>query len=98
MHLIDAPPELAKSILLAFGDKIERCSQDLVTGDYEVKFKNAPWSQPAQKGALLSGLLLLDIVQCLEEQGFALRISLDMDKGQGGIVYKSTGEMWFCCQ
>ncbi|PIG82767.1 hypothetical protein AARAC_005128 [Aspergillus arachidicola] len=98
MHLINAPPELALSLVAVFGDRIKNCNQDLVTGAFEVKFQGKLWAKYSEEGAVLSRVAILDVLQCLEGQGFTLCSSLDIDYGNGGEVYKSSGETWFCCR
>ncbi|KAB8215047.1 hypothetical protein BDV33DRAFT_181491 [Aspergillus novoparasiticus] len=98
MHLINAPSELALSLVAVFGDRIKNCNQDLVTGAFEVKFQRKLWSKYSEEGAVMSRVAILDVLQCLEGQGFTLCSSLDIDYGNGGEVYKSSGETWFCCR
>ncbi|KAE8379341.1 hypothetical protein BDV26DRAFT_259602 [Aspergillus bertholletiae] len=96
IHLINAPSELALSLVATFGDKIKSCNQDLVSGNFEVKFQKNLWSKSSDEGAVLSRVAILDVLQCLESHGFTLCSSLDLDHGNGGEVYKSSGETWFC--
>lgn len=97
MHLINAPSHLARSIIDTFGDKIETCNQDLVSNNFEIKFKDNPFAQPTKKGALQARLVVLQMLQCLDENGFKLYTSLDIDNGTGGVKYSSSAEVWFCC-
>lgn len=94
IHLINAPRELINSILETFKDKIKKCNQEFISGIFEIQFKDTPWSQSSSK--IQSKLVLLDLLQCLEQQGFSLRATLDLDHGKGGDSYKSSGETWFC--
>ncbi|KAF7591215.1 hypothetical protein BBP40_001874 [Aspergillus hancockii] len=87
-----------KGLIEAFGERIQSCNQDLVSGSFEVKFKGTLWSKTSGEGAVQSRLAILDVLQCLEDQGFALCSSLDLDHGSGGNLYKSSGETWFCCR
>ncbi|KAL3455149.1 hypothetical protein BJX64DRAFT_272898 [Aspergillus heterothallicus] len=98
LHLINAPSELATRILTTFGDKVETCNQDYVSGSFEVKFKQVPWAQPTPKGAIQSRILALDLARCLSNQGYRMCTSLDLDGGIGGINYQSTGEVSFWCR
>lgn len=84
MHLINAPPELALSLVAVFGDRIKNCNQDLVTGAFEVKFQSKLWAKYSEEGAVLSRVAILDVLQCLEGQGFTLCSSLDIDYGNRG--------------
>jgi hypothetical protein len=98
IHLINAPAQLALAIITAFGDKIETCNQDLVSGNFEIKFRDNIWWQPTKKGAVESRLVILQMLQCLDDNGFKLYTSVDLDNGTGGNVYQSSGEIWYCCQ
>ena len=95
VHLINTPPEMAACFMAVFGDKIERCSHDLVSGIYEVQFKDMPWSS---RNRMASRLIVLDVLRCLDMQGYMLSASLDLDDGNGGSLFKSSGETWFCCR
>ncbi|PYI01618.1 hypothetical protein BO78DRAFT_353282 [Aspergillus sclerotiicarbonarius CBS 121057] len=98
IHLIDAPFELARSVIDIFGDKVERCNQDLVSGNFEIKLRGDPWSRSSTDGAVQGRLMILDVLRCLQGQGYALVANLDLDGGNGGSSYRSSGEIWFCCR
>ncbi|KAL2831666.1 hypothetical protein BJY01DRAFT_106152 [Aspergillus pseudoustus] len=98
LHLINAPSDLATSLLATLGGKVEKCNQDHVSGSFEVKFKQTPWAQPTPKGAIQSRILALDLAQCLSRHGYRMCTGLDLDGGIGGINYQSTGEVWFWCR
>ncbi|KAL4733892.1 hypothetical protein BDV11DRAFT_209868 [Aspergillus similis] len=95
LHLLNAPAELATFLLTSFGDRIEKCNKDFVSGNFELKFKGSPWTKTGAKGALQCRLIVLDLMQCLEEQGYTMCTALDIDGGVGGTEYKSNGEAWF---
>ncbi|PTU23680.1 hypothetical protein P175DRAFT_0505492 [Aspergillus ochraceoroseus IBT 24754] len=95
VHLINASTDLATALISKFGDEVEKCNKDFVSGIFEVKFKNAPWGQPSPKGSVRSRIIVLDLIQCLEERGYKMGTSLDFDNGSGGSSYQSTGETWF---
>ncbi|PWY76019.1 hypothetical protein BO94DRAFT_499347 [Aspergillus sclerotioniger CBS 115572] len=98
IHLIDAPFELARSVIDMFGDKVERCNQDLVSGNFEIKLRGNPWTRSSSDGAVQGRLILLDVLRCLQGQAYALSANLDLDGGDGGSLYRSRGEIWFCCR
>ncbi|PYH94069.1 hypothetical protein BO71DRAFT_419638 [Aspergillus ellipticus CBS 707.79] len=98
IHLIDAPFELARSVIDMFGDKVERCNQDLVSGNFEIKLRGGPWSRSSTDGVVQGRLILLDVLGSLQGQGYALSANLDLDGGNGGSSYKSSGDIWFCCR
>ncbi|OJJ51729.1 hypothetical protein ASPZODRAFT_127856 [Penicilliopsis zonata CBS 506.65] len=98
IHLVNAPAHLAKAMCKAFGDRIEGCYQDFVSENFELRLKDAVWSQPTPKGAVQSRLIALQVLRCLHEQGYSLCASLDLDHGLGGTLYLSSGEIWFCCR
>lgn len=98
MHLIDAPLQLARSVIDMFGDKVERCNQDLVSGNFELKLRGNPWSRSSTDGAVQGRLILLDVLRCLQGHGYALSASLNLDDGDGGSLYHSSGGIWFCCR
>jgi hypothetical protein len=95
LHLLNAPAELATFLLASFGDRIEKCNKDFVSGNFELKFKGDPWTKTGAKGAVQCRLILLDLMQCLEEQGYTMCTALDIDGGLAGTEYKSDGETWF---
>ncbi|KAK1141040.1 hypothetical protein N8T08_009613 [Aspergillus melleus] len=97
IHLINSPPEFGQSIIQVFGDRVEKCNRDLVSGNFEIKFRDGPWSG-SFKNAVSSRLIILDVLRCLEEHGYALCASVDFDNGSGGSVYKSSANTWFCCR
>ncbi|KAL3478895.1 hypothetical protein BJX99DRAFT_256100 [Aspergillus californicus] len=43
LHLINAPTELATALIDFFGERIEKCDKDFVSGNFELKFKDSPW-------------------------------------------------------
>ncbi|KAL2822978.1 hypothetical protein BJX63DRAFT_417378 [Aspergillus granulosus] len=98
LHLINASSDLATSIISTFGNKVEKCNQDYVSGSFEVKFRHSPWAQPTPKGSIQSRILALDLAQCLSKQGYQMCTGLDLDGGAGGINYQSTGDVWFWCR
>jgi hypothetical protein len=98
IHLINAPANLAQSIITAMGDKIKTCNQDLVSGNFEIKFQDSIWWHPTKKGATMSRLVILQMLQCLGENGFKLYSSIELDNGTGGQLYQSSAEVWVCCQ
>lgn len=70
-----------------------------MSGIFEIKIKDTPWSNTNRTvGAVQSRLILLDVLQCLHDLGYSLRASLDLGNGQGGSSFESSGEMWFCCR
>jgi hypothetical protein len=95
LHLINAPTELANALIFSFGERVERCNKDFVSGNFEIKFTGSPWNKPSGKGSVQSRILILDLMQCLEEQGYTMGTSLDIDNGSGGNTYQSYGELWF---
>ncbi|KAL2855795.1 hypothetical protein BJX68DRAFT_231167 [Aspergillus pseudodeflectus] len=95
LHLINAPTELASALIFFFGERIERCNKDFVSGNFELKFTGSPWNKSSGKGSVQSRILILDLMQCLEEQGYTMATSLDIDNGSGGNTYQSYGELWF---
>ncbi|KAL2869589.1 uncharacterized protein BJX67DRAFT_379138 [Aspergillus lucknowensis] len=95
LHLINAPTELANSLISFFGERVEKCNKDFVSGNFELKFQGQPWGRNSGKGGVQSRLLVLDLMQCLEEQGYTMCTGLDIDGGDGGSTYKSYGELWF---
>ncbi|KAL4813528.1 hypothetical protein BDW67DRAFT_192816 [Aspergillus spinulosporus] len=95
LHLLNAPAELATSLLAFFGDRIEKCNKDFVSGNFELKFKGSPWTKTGTKGVVQCRLIVLDLMQCLEKQGYTMCTALDIDGGLGGTEYKSNGEAWF---
>ncbi|KAL4750624.1 hypothetical protein BDW72DRAFT_203756 [Aspergillus terricola var. indicus] len=95
LHLLNAPAELATSLLASFGDRIEKCNKDFVSGNFELKFKGTPWTRVGARGAVQCRLIVLDLMQCLENQGYTMCTALDIDGGVGGAEYKSNGEAWF---
>ncbi|KAL3429276.1 hypothetical protein BDV09DRAFT_200762 [Aspergillus tetrazonus] len=95
LHLLNAPAELTTFILASFGDRIEKCNKDFVSGNFELKFKGNPWTKTGAKGAVQCRLILLDLMQCFEEHGYTMCTALDIDGGLGGTEYKSNGEAWF---
>jgi hypothetical protein len=96
--LINGTSALAQSIITGFGDKIETCSQDLMSGNFEIKFRDNVWWQPTKKGTLESRLAILQMLQCLDENGFKLYTSVDFDNAIGGSTYQISAEIWYCCQ
>ncbi|KAL4937286.1 hypothetical protein BDV06DRAFT_215997 [Aspergillus oleicola] len=98
VHLINAPTELAEAIISFFGERVSKCNKDLVSGNFEIKFQGTPWKKTGEKGGIQCRILVLELMQCLEEQGYAMVTSLDIDGGNGGSCYRSRGEMWFCCR
>ncbi|RDW64520.1 uncharacterized protein DSM5745_09931 [Aspergillus mulundensis] len=95
IHLLNAPTELATSLISSFGDRIEKCNKDFVSGTFELKVRGNPWTRNSGKGAVQSRLLALDLMQILEEQGYSMATALDIDHGDGGSEYESSGEVWF---
>ncbi|KAL4914742.1 hypothetical protein BDW62DRAFT_136254 [Aspergillus aurantiobrunneus] len=95
LHLLNAPTELATALISHFGDRVERCNKDFVSGNFELKFTGTPWTRTTGKGGVQSRLLVLDLMQNLEEQGYTMCTTLDIDDGDGGTTYKSHGELWF---
>ncbi|KAL4881737.1 hypothetical protein BJY04DRAFT_188039 [Aspergillus karnatakaensis] len=95
LHLINAPTELATALINHFGDRVEACNKDFVSGNFELKFKGNPWNKSSGKGSVQSRLIILDLMQCLEEQGYSMSTGLDIDGGSGGSTYQSNGELWF---
>ncbi|KAE8350527.1 hypothetical protein BDV28DRAFT_138955 [Aspergillus coremiiformis] len=98
MHVIGAPGELGGAFLEVFGDRIISCNRDLVSGSFEVRFRGGVWSKSGGAGPVLSRLVVLDVLRCLEDLGYMLCVSLDVDSGVGGDFYRSSGETWFCCR
>ncbi|KAL5342657.1 hypothetical protein BJX70DRAFT_268762 [Aspergillus crustosus] len=95
LHLINAPTQLATALINYFGDRVEACNKDFVSGNFELKFKGTPWTKSNGKGSVQSRLIVLDLMQCLEEQGYTMCTALDIDGGSGGSNYQSNGELWF---
>ncbi|KAL4863930.1 hypothetical protein BDV12DRAFT_176928 [Aspergillus spectabilis] len=95
LHLINAPTELATALINHFGDRVEACNKDFVSGNFELKFKGTPWTKASGQGSVQSRLIVLDLMQCLEEQGYTMCTGLDIDGGNGGTTYRSYGELWF---
>ncbi|KAL3456994.1 hypothetical protein BJX64DRAFT_269736 [Aspergillus heterothallicus] len=95
LHLINAPTELASALIDFFGERVEKCNKDFVSGNFELKFTGTPWNKSSGKGSVQSRILILDLMQCLEEQGYTMATSLDIDNGSGGDTYQSYGELWF---
>ncbi|KAL4987469.1 hypothetical protein BDW68DRAFT_188039 [Aspergillus falconensis] len=95
LHLFNAPSELATFLITSFGERVEKCNKDFVSGNFELKFKGTPWTKSGAKGTVQTRLLVLDLMQCLEEQGYTMCTALDIDGGAGGSEYKSNGEVWF---
>ncbi|KAL4786883.1 hypothetical protein BJX76DRAFT_345917 [Aspergillus varians] len=95
LHLINAPTELATALIGFFGERIEKCNKDFVSGNFELKFNGDPWTKQSGKGGVQSRLLVLDLMQSLEEQGYTMCTSFDIDGGCGGSTYQSNGELWF---
>ncbi|KAL4792226.1 hypothetical protein BDV19DRAFT_392401 [Aspergillus venezuelensis] len=98
LHLINAPTELAEALISFFGERVLKCNKDFVSGNFEIKMRNTPWTKSSAKGGIQARVLVLELLQCLEEQGYTLATSLDVDDGSGGSCYRSQGEMWFCCR
>ncbi|KAL4997444.1 hypothetical protein BDV10DRAFT_169639 [Aspergillus recurvatus] len=95
LHLLNASSELATSMIVFFGDRIEKCNKDFVSGNFELKFKGTPWTKSGSKDTVQTRLLMLDLMRCLEEQGYTMCTALDIDGGKGGSEYKSNGDVWF---
>lgn len=98
IHLINATSALAQSVMTTFGNKIESCNQDLMSGNFEIKFRDHLWWQPTKKGSLESRLAILQMVQCLDDNGFKLYTSVDFDNATGGSTYQISAEIWYCCR
>ncbi|KAL4931447.1 uncharacterized protein BDV17DRAFT_288984 [Aspergillus undulatus] len=95
LHLINAPTELAEALIDFFGERVEKCNKDFVSGNFEIKFTGTPWSKNSGRGSVQSRILILELMQCLEEQGYSMCTSFDIDEGNGGNTYQSNGELWF---
>ncbi|KAK2813711.1 hypothetical protein FQN50_000109 [Emmonsiellopsis sp. PD_5] len=95
LHLINSSTELATALISAFGDRVEKCNKELVSGVFELKFKEQYWAKPSPKGMVQSRVIVLALMQCLEEQGYTMCTSIDLDSGIGGTACQSTGEVWF---
>ncbi|KAE8388467.1 hypothetical protein BDV23DRAFT_159123 [Aspergillus alliaceus] len=98
IHLMNAPIELAMSLIGVLEERIQTCNQDLVSGTFELKFKKNLWKKSSSEGAVQSRLVALDVLQCLESQGYSLCASVDLDHGDGGDLYQSSADIWFCCR
>lgn len=98
IHMINAPSQLVQSIINAFDGKIETCNQDLLSGGFEIKFRDNIWWQLSKSGTVESRLTILKMLQCLDESGFRLYTSVDFDNGTGGNVYQLSAEVWYCCR
>jgi hypothetical protein len=93
MHLIDAPKELGRILVRAYGSKVQRHQ---VTGSvFEIKFKGYPWRASGTE-TVQSRLIILTLLDALEELGFSLYASIDQDNGPGGNSHASEADVWFC--
>ncbi|KAF9895112.1 hypothetical protein FE257_000014 [Aspergillus nanangensis] len=91
LHLMRATDQLATGIMAVFAGKVEQCNKDLVSGHFEIKLAGKPWN-----GSGDTGLLVMDLLQCLNDHGYILGSSVELDGGNGGDSYKTNGEVWFC--
>ncbi|KAL4900435.1 hypothetical protein BDW74DRAFT_161929 [Aspergillus multicolor] len=95
IHLLNASTELATALISNFGDRIEKCNKDFVSGTFELKVRGTLWTRMSGKGAVQARLLALDLMQILHEHGYNMATALDIDHGDGGSEYESSGECWF---
>ncbi|KAL6237845.1 hypothetical protein BDW75DRAFT_237899 [Aspergillus navahoensis] len=78
LHLLNAPSELASSLIASFGERVEKCNKDFVSGNFELKFKGMPWTKSGTKGTVQTRLLVLNLMQCLEEQDSTPELDVDV--------------------
>lgn len=94
--MINASTELAMTIASTFGDEIEKCNKDFMSGIFELKFKKRPLTGSGEKGRVQEKLIVLDLIQCLTERGYTMCASLDMDIDvKGSVVIHRSGDAWF---
>ncbi|KAK9433308.1 hypothetical protein V1505DRAFT_156070 [Lipomyces doorenjongii] len=93
LHLIDAPQDLGRLLVQAYGGKVQKYQ---INGSvFEIKFRGYPW-RAAGTETVQTRLILLTLLECLEQQGFSLYAAIDQDNGPGGDSHSSEADTWFC--
>ncbi|KAK9357298.1 hypothetical protein V1504DRAFT_442894 [Lipomyces starkeyi] len=94
LHLIEAPQDLGRVLVQAYGEKVQ--IYQFKGSVFEIKFRGNPW-RAYGTDTVQTRLILLTILECLEQQGFSLYASIDQDNGPGGDSHSSEADRLFCC-
>ncbi|KAK9482219.1 hypothetical protein V1527DRAFT_34259 [Lipomyces starkeyi] len=93
LHLIDAPQDLGRLLVQAYGEKVQ--NYQFKGSVFEIKFRGNPW-RAYGTDTVQTRLILLTLLECLEQQGFSLYASIDQDNGLGGDSHSSEADTLFC--
>jgi hypothetical protein len=93
LHLIDAPQDLGRALVQAYGSKVQNYQAN--GSVFEIKFRGYPWRANGTE-TVHTRLILLTLLECLEQHGFSLYASIDQDNGPGGDSRASEADTWFC--
>ncbi|KAK9343194.1 hypothetical protein V1522DRAFT_413927 [Lipomyces starkeyi] len=74
LHLIDAPQDLGRLLVQAYGEKVQ--NYQFKGSVFEIKFRGYPW-RAYGTDTVQTRLILLTLLECLEQQGFKLYASID---------------------
>jgi hypothetical protein len=102
LYVIDGPEELGPALAKALGTTVQRhapfekSSNNNSDNDnkiYEIKFREYPW-RPTGTETVVTRIILLGILKCLEQYGFGLYASIDQDSGASDV--SSVADTWHC--
>ncbi|KAF1992471.1 hypothetical protein K402DRAFT_320603 [Aulographum hederae CBS 113979] len=94
LRIIDGSLEVGAIVLRAFDP--EKIRKHTVTPDgsvFEIKFRGYPWRAMGTE-TVQARLLILTLMECLEQLGYLLYASLDLEDGHEG----GDADVWFCCE
>ena len=94
LHLIDTPPQLRHDITQTLGLLVKKQEQlgEKYSSAHEITFHGWPWS-PTGEAAITPRLIVLKLLEVLEQHGFTLYASVDMDDQT-----VCAPDAWFCCR
>ncbi|KAK9368721.1 hypothetical protein V1509DRAFT_639466 [Lipomyces kononenkoae] len=90
LYIIDGPPELNRTLVNAYGSKIQ--SHKSNQSVFEIKFHGFPWRAEGT-ATVHARLILLTLLECLEQHGFSLYASIDHYAASDGY---SEVDTWYC--
>lgn len=99
IRFIDAPQSLVLTVvtLLTKQGRVQKHKPHDVPGAYEVKLHGYPWVASGGE-TMRTRMLLLELVQALDAEGWSVYASIDQKNGPGGDSHRTETDTWFVCR